>query len=252
MLTAKGRVCEVWKKERDYQTKTYSKYHSSRNEKDGRDCKICGSDQKKYPNNQKTKLSYVWNKCNHKTRGGCPACKQNESSDPGDENRHGSSYWKTLQRPKHQSCNKPWETSKARQEELDPSLLSWVLSLGHYRPHPKGKLKGPPSPTNKNYSKKGQILVHGNGSFHLPNWENTGEHQNEKAGSTFKMPSRTKPPIWINKHCNALGSTKPLQRTYSIESMDSNTDHIVASLNLEEVLNNYNTWNYLTVGQLIS
>ena len=34
--------------------------------------------------------------------------------------------------------------------------------------------------------------------------------------------------------------------------MDSNTDRVVASLNLEEVLNNYNTWNYLTVGQLIS
>ena len=33
--------------------------------------------------------------------------------------------------------------------------------------------------------------------------------------------------------------------------MDSDTDHIVSSLNLE-VLNNHNTWNYLTVGQLIS
>ena len=34
--------------------------------------------------------------------------------------------------------------------------------------------------------------------------------------------------------------------------MDCNTDRIVASLNLEEVLNNYNTWNYLTLSQLIS
>ena len=34
--------------------------------------------------------------------------------------------------------------------------------------------------------------------------------------------------------------------------MDSDTDCIVAGFNLEEVLNNYNTWNYLTVGQLIS
>ena len=34
--------------------------------------------------------------------------------------------------------------------------------------------------------------------------------------------------------------------------MDSDTDRILALLNLEEVLNNYNTWNYLTVGQLIS
>ena len=34
--------------------------------------------------------------------------------------------------------------------------------------------------------------------------------------------------------------------------MDSNTDHVFASLNLEEVLNDYNTWNYLTVGKLLS
>ena len=47
-----------------------------------------------------------------------PACKRNDSTDPGDENRHRSSYWKTLQRPKHLSCNKPRETGKARKEEL--------------------------------------------------------------------------------------------------------------------------------------
>ena len=34
--------------------------------------------------------------------------------------------------------------------------------------------------------------------------------------------------------------------------MDSDTDRVVASLNLEEVLNNYNTWNYSSVGQFIS
>ena len=62
-------------------------------------------------------------------------------ADPGDKNRHRSSYWKTLQRPKHQSCNKPRETGKARQEELrGPSLLRWLLLLDHYRPLPKGKL----------------------------------------------------------------------------------------------------------------
>ena len=66
------------------------------------------------------------------------------------------------------------------------------------------------------------------------------------------MPSRTKSPIRINKHCNAQGSTKSQRRTYSIESMDSDTFHLDACLNLEEALNNYNTWNYLTVGQLIS
>ena len=59
-------------------------------------------------------------------------------------------------------------------------------------------------------------------------------------------------PIQINKHINAQGSTKPLQRTYSIESMDIDTDCVVASLNLKEVLNNYNTWNYLTVSQPIN
>ena len=42
----------------------------------------------------------------------------------------------------------------------------------------------------------------------------------EKPGSTFKMPSRTKSPIRI-KQWNVQGLTKPLQRTYSIESMDS-------------------------------
>ena len=62
----------------------------------------------------------------------------------------------------------------------------------------------------------------------------------ERPGSTFKMPSRTKSPI-RTKQCNAQGSTKPLQWTYSIESMDSDTDRVVASRNLEEIINNYNT-----------
>ena len=62
----------------------------------------------------------------------------------------------------------------------------------------------------------------------------------ERPGSTFKMPSTTKSPI-RTKQSNLQGSTKPLQRTYSIESMDSDTDCIVASLNLEEIIKNYNT-----------
>ena len=33
---------------------------------------------------------------------------------------------------------------------------------------------------------------------------------------------------------------------------NSDTDRIFASLNLEKVLNNYNTWNHLTLGKLIS
>ena len=34
--------------------------------------------------------------------------------------------------------------------------------------------------------------------------------------------------------------------------MDSDVGRIVANLNFEEIINNYNTWNNLTVGKLIS
>ena len=54
------------------------------------------------------------------------------------------------------------------------------------------------------------------------------------------------------KQCNAQGLTKYLQRSYSIESMDSDTESIVANLNLEDITNNYNTWNHLTVHKQIS
>ena len=74
---------------------------------------------------------------------------------------------------------------------------------------------------------------------------------NEKPGSAFKMPSRTKSPIKI-KQCNTQGLTKLLQRTYSIESMNSDTDCIVASFNLEEIINSNNSWKHLTIGKLIS
>ena len=57
---------------------------------------------------------------------------------------------------------------------------------------------------------------------------------NEIPRGAFKITSRTKPPI-RTKQCNAQGLTQPLQRTYSIESMDSDIDHVVASLNLEEI-----------------
>ena len=73
----------------------------------------------------------------------------------------------------------------------------------------------------------------------------------ERPGSKFKMPSTTKSPI-RTKQSNAQGSRKSLQRTYCMESMDSDTDRVVASLNLEEIIKNYNTWNHLTVGKLIS
>ncbi len=73
----------------------------------------------------------------------------------------------------------------------------------------------------------------------------------KRPGVTFKLPSakfdavpspsRTKSPMGMNKQSNAQGSTKSLQRSYSIESMDSDTDHIVASLDLEGITNNYKT-----------
>ena len=54
----------------------------------------------------------------------------------------------------------------------------------------------------------------------------------------------------MNKQNNAQGSTKPQQRTCSIESIVSETDHIVANLSLEEIIDNYNTLNHLTVGNI--
>ena len=80
---------------------------------------------------------------------------------------------------------------------------------------------------------------------------------NERPGSASKLPttkfytvpstSKTNSLIRINKQCNAQGSTKHLQRTYRLESMDSDTNHQFTSLNLEEIINNYNIWNHLTV-----
>ena len=67
---------------------------------------------------------------------------------------------------------------------------------------------------------------------------------NKRPGSTFKLPltkfntvpslSRTKSTI--NKQENAQGSTKSQPRSYSIESMDSNNDHIVVSFDLEDII----------------
>ena len=62
---------------------------------------------------------------------------------------------------------------------------------------------------------------------------------------------RTKSPMGINKQSNAHGSTISLQRSYSIESMDSD-NHIVASLDLEGIRNNYKTWNHLAVCKQMS
>ena len=72
----------------------------------------------------------------------------------------------------------------------------------------------------------------------------------ERPGSTFKLPQPNlmlsskhpqQSPMGMNKLCKSQGSTKFLQRSYDVESMDSDTDHIVASFNLEGIANNYNT-----------
>ena len=73
----------------------------------------------------------------------------------------------------------------------------------------------------------------------------------ERPGSTFKISSTTKSPI-TTKPSNSQQPTKLLQRTYSIEGVDSDTDRLVASLDREEIIKNYNTWNHITVGKLIS
>ena len=84
----------------------------------------------------------------------------------------------------------------------------------------------------------------------------------ERPGGTFKLPpakfdavsspSRTKSLMGIDKQSDAQGSTKSLQRLYSIESMDSDTDHIVSSLNLKGITNNYKTGNHLAVYKQMS
>ena len=46
--------------------------------------------------------------------------------------------------------------------------------------------------------------------------------------------------------CNAQVSIKFLQGSYSIESMDNDSGYVVVNFNLEDMVNNYNTWNHLT------
>ena len=55
----------------------------------------------------------------------------------------------------------------------------------------------------------------------------------------------------MNYPCYIQELIKTLQRSYIAESMDNGTDRIVANTNLEYV-NNYNTWNHLTVRKQMS
>ena len=73
----------------------------------------------------------------------------------------------------------------------------------------------------------------------------------ERPGGTFKLApakfdafhsaSSTYSPMGMNKLNNGQGSAKSLQRSYNVERMDSDIDRIVASLDLEGIVNNNNT-----------
>ena len=52
--------------------------------------------------------------------------------------------------------------------------------------------------------------------------------------------------------CHKTQPTNSLQRSYSIENMDSDTDRIVASLDLKGITNYYKTWNHLAVRKQMS
>ena len=127
---------------------------------------------------------------------------------------------------------------QARQEEHSCPHLRWLLSLGHYRPLPKGKLKRPPPLLTSrvmvqkrkkmiqlkkgNYHKKGEIWAHGNEGFHLPNRENTDEHKNEKPKRTFQnalknshqYESITPPSAWTVEYadCTSAYGEEPLPK----------------------------------------
>ena len=74
---------------------------------------------------------------------------------------------------------------------------------------------------------------------------------NERPRNAFKLllakfdtdPTtlRTKSPIRMDKLCKIQRLTKSLYRYHNIESMDRDTDCIVANLNLEDTINNNNT-----------
>ena len=102
----------------------------------------------------KEQSCYMWNKCDHKTQGGCPACKWNESTDPGDENCHRSSYWKLSKNP-----NTRVATSQERQakpyRKSSGALTSEVTSVtGPLQAYPKGKLKPLPTDWQKHGTKQ--------------------------------------------------------------------------------------------------
>ena len=122
--------------ERDNQAKTYSKYHLPRSKKFGRDYKICGSDKRKYPKKQS-----------------CFMCETSATTKPkvvaqlvNEMRMLMKAVIEAVTEKLSKDPNTRVATSQERQAKAGraqgPSLLKWLLLLGHYRPYLKGKLKG--------------------------------------------------------------------------------------------------------------
>ena len=47
--------------------------------------------------------------------------------------------------------------------------------------------------------------------------------------------SKIKSPERMNKQCQAQGSTKSLNRSYGVESVDTETDDVIANLNRNDI-----------------
>ena len=99
------------------------------------------------------------------------------------------------------------------------------------------------------FKKPGELKQKAQAPIGLAGRVNTNtEVFSERSGGTFKLPpakfdtvpssSKAKSLMGIDEQSNAQGTSKSLQRSYSIESMGSNTDCIVASLDLESITNN--------------
>ena len=156
----------------------------------------------------------------------------------------GKRYNVVVQTKTHVGSNTPTRTTPKSAKSSTKQPL-------HKSPfHPpksiKDRLKNLSLIKAEQLKQKSQASISQAGKIHMNTKVN-----NERPGSIYEMPSRTKSPIKI-KQCNAQGSTKPLQRAYCIESMDCDRDRVVVSVNFEEVLNNYNTWNHLIAGKPIS
>ena len=102
------------------------------------------------------------------------------------------------------------------------------------------------------FKKPGELKKKAQAPIGLAGRVNTNsEVFSERPGGTFKLSpakfdavpssSRAKSLMGIDKQSIVQGISKSLERSYSIESMDSDTDRIVASLDLEGITNNYKT-----------